>query len=105
MSISEQEFIALVNKKFRFEATEEEEAMLARLVAENQKWHDIYENFEKWYFPPAIVSEVANRPKSNEINEIIRRGQRRKRLNKIILILIIAILTLSIVAISFFLLT
>jgi len=103
MSISEQDFIALVNKKFRFETTEEEDAMLTSLIAEDQKWRDIYESFEKWYFPPAIVSEITDRPKTDEVNKIIKRGQRRKRLNKIILLLTIAILAATIAIISFLL--
>ena len=100
MSISEQDFIALVNKKFRFEATEEEEVMLNRLLTEDEKWRDIYGSFEKWYFPPAIISDVASRSTKDEINEIIKCGQRRKRINKILLILIILTLTVSIVIIS-----
>lgn len=100
MSISEQEFIALVNKKFRFEATEEEEVMLNSLLTEDEKWRDIYESFEKWYFPPSIISDVASRPKKDEINGIIKRAQRRKRINKILLIFIILALTVCIVITS-----
>jgi len=98
MQFSEKEFLSLLTKKFRFETSAKEEKNIELFIKNHQRARERHDILTEYFFPPELVAQIQQRPKSKEIRQVMTLGaikiKSRKRRRQVLLF-VIALLALS----------
>jgi hypothetical protein len=101
MRFNEKDFLALLNKKFHFDTSDQEDEQIERLIKENDRASELYAMFEEYFFPADQIAAAEQSSKEEEINLILLRGKRKiynkKRMRIIVLILLVLLLMAAII--------